>query len=373
MKRIWLRNTSLALACVALGVPLSAQAPGASAASTTTVAMVTVPYPMLGTNLTTEYVAAGTRPSDTVTVTDDVSDVIGAAVTTYMWGPLQAPVTDDCSALSLAQFDTKSPGVGTYADMISNLTGLWLSGNGSYTALGPVANTSACYGWTSVETFPEDATTTTTSSVPPTPTTTAPTPKRTTITCMRGKTIRKMTAVSPACPRGYKKTRTINCVRGKTTKTVTAVSPACPRGYRVKKTNPPTTTTTTISTQVARLASCGDCGAAALINADRASVGLPPLIVTEDDPSVELSALLFVSSADDPGNAAWLINPTLTARQAAALAVSEWWAEGSGPFGEAHGHYDNIANPNARYLSVSVAFQQAGTPAGPGWVVNASF
>jgi hypothetical protein len=345
MKRIWLRNTSLALACVALGVPLIAQAPGASAASTTTVAMVTVPYPMLGTNLTTEYVAAGTRPSDTVTVTDDVSDVIGAAVTTYMWGPLQAPVTDDCSALSLAQFDTKSPGVRTYADMISNLTGLWLSGNGSYTALGPVANTSACYGWTSVETFPEDATTTTTSSVPPTPTTTAPTPKRTTITCMRGKTIRKMTAVSPACPRGYKKTRTIN----------------------------PTTTTTTISTQVARLASCGDCGAAALINADRASVGLPPLIVTEDDPSVELSALLFVSSADDPGNAAWLINPNLTARQAAALAVSEWWAEGPGPFGEAHGHYDNIANPNARYLSVSVAFQPAGTPAGPGWVVNASF
>jgi hypothetical protein len=371
MTRIWVRYTLLALVCSAFGVPLMFQSPGAGAASTTAIA--TVPYPMLGTNLTTEYVVAGARPSDTVTVTDDVSDIVGAAVTTYMWGPLTAPVTHDCSALSLAQFDTKSAGVGTYTDMIPNLTGLWLSGNGSYTALGPVATTSACYGWTSVETFPEVDTTTTTSTVPPTTTTTTPTPKMTTITCVRGKTTKKVTAVSPTCPRGYEKIRIITCVRGKTTKKVTAVSPTCPRGYKVKKTNPPTTTTPTISTQLPGLASCGDCGAAALINADRASVGLPPLIVTEDDPSVELSALLFVSSADDPGNAAWLINPNLTARQAAALAVSEWWAEGPGPFGEAHGHYDNIANPNARYLSVSVAFQPAGTPAGPGWVVNASF
>jgi len=373
MKKIWVRNTSLALACMALGVPLMVEAPGA--ASSTPEATTTVPYPMLGTNLTTEYVAAGTQPSDTVMVTDDVNDVVGAAVTMYMWGPLQAPVTGDCSALSLAQFNAKSPGLGTYTDMILNLTGLWLSGNGSYTALGPVAITSACYGWTSVETFPEVDTTTTTSTVPPTTTTTTttPTPKITTITCVRGKTSKRVAAVSPACPRGYKKIRIVTCVRGKITKKVTGVGPTCPRGYKVKKTNPPITATKTISTQVAGLASCGDCGAAALINADRASVGLPPLIVTENDPSVELSALLFVSSADDPGNAAWRINPNLTARQAAALAVSEWWAEGPGPFGEAHGHYDNIANPNARYLSVSVAFQPAGTPAGPGWVVNASF
>jgi hypothetical protein len=371
MKRIWRRNTSLALVCIALGVPLMGQSP--SAAATPATANATVPYPMLGTNLTTEYVAAGAQPSDTVTVTDDVSDVVGAAITTYMWGPLTAPVTDDCSALSLAQFDTKSPGVGTYTNMIPNLTGLWLSGNGSYTALGPVATTSACYGWTSLETFPKDDTTTTTSTVPPTTTTIMPRSKKTTIACVRGKITKKVTAVSPACPSGYKKVRTITCMRGNNMRKVTAVSPACPSGYKVKRANPPTTTTTIVSSQVSGLTSCGDCGAAALINADRVSLGLPPLVVTEDSPGVELSALLFISEADDPGNAAWLINPALTAEQAAALAVSEWWAEGPGPAADGHGHYDAIVNPNYHYLTVAVAFQPKGTPCGPGWVVVAGF
>jgi len=347
------------------------EAPGA--ASSTPEATTTVPYPMLGTNLTTEYVAAGTQPSDTVMVTDDASGVVGAAVSTYMWGPLRAPVTDDCSAISLAQFDSKSPGVGTYTDMISNLTGLWLSGNGSYTALGPVAATSACYGWTSVETFPEDDTTTTTTTVSVTTTTTTPSPKKTTITCVRGKITKNVTAVSPKCPSEYKKTRTITCVRGKITKNVTAVSPKCPSGYRVKKVHSPTTTDTTISTPLAELATCGDCGVAALINADRVSLGLPPLVLIASAPGVELSALLFISGADDPGNAAWLINPALTAKQAAALAFSEWWAEGPGLAANGHGHYDAIVNPNYAYLSVAVAFQPAGTRLGPCWVVVASF
>jgi hypothetical protein len=371
--RIWERHVLLAVACIAMIIPLMIQGSGAGGASTVSSTTAILPYPMLGTNLTTEFVASGTQPSDTVTVTDDAGDVAGATVITYMWGPLPAPASDDCSALTLAQFDTESPGVGTYTDMVPNLTGLWLTGNGPYSALGPVATTSACYGWTSLETFPKDDTTTTTSTVPPTTTTIMPRSKKTTIACVRGKTTKKVTAVSPACPSGYKKVRTITCMRGNTIRKVTGVSPACPSGYKVKRANPPTTTTTIVSSQVSGLASCGDCGAAALINADRVSLGLPPLVVTEDSPSVELSALLFISEADDPGNAAWLINPALTAKQAAALAVSEWWAEGPGLAADGHGHYDAIVNPNYHYLTVAVAFQPKGTPCGPGWVVVAGF
>jgi hypothetical protein len=111
----------------------------------------------------------------------------------------------------------------------------------------------------------------------------------------------------------------------------------------------------------------------ALINADRASVGVGPLAIIEDNPVDELSALLFVSAADDPGIAAWNITSTDTPQQAAAAALDAWWAEGPGPFGAAHGHYDDIVNPNYTSVSVAVAFQSAGTPLGPCWVVVASF
>jgi hypothetical protein len=136
---------------------------------------------------------------------------------------------------------------------------------------------------------------------------------------------------------------------------------------------PVTTTTTTIPAANPGLASCGDCGVAALINADRASVGVAPLVIIEDNPVDELSALLFVSAFDDPGMAAWNIAPTDTPQQAAVSALDAWWAEGPGPFGTAHGHYDDIVNPNYTSISVSVAFQPAGTPFGPCWVVVASF
>jgi hypothetical protein len=39
----------------------------------------------------------------------------------------------------------------------------------------------------------------------PTPTATTPTVKKTTITCVKGKTVKKVTAVKPKCPAGYKK------------------------------------------------------------------------------------------------------------------------------------------------------------------------
>ena len=32
-----------------------------------------------------------------------------------------------------------------------------------------------------------------------------PTPKKTTITCIKGKTVKKVTAVKPVCPKDYKK------------------------------------------------------------------------------------------------------------------------------------------------------------------------
>jgi len=356
---------SLALACVALGVPLMVQSPGAAATPATGDA--TVPYPMLGTNLTTEYVAAGTQPSITVTAIDP-TDTPNTGVSEYLWGPVQVPTDGGCSTLTLAQFDTKSPGVGIYTSMIPNLLGTVVSASGPVSIVGPVAATAACYGWTT------PISGTAQSTPPTTTTTTAPVHVKSTITCVRGKTTKKVTAVSPKCPSGYKRASTISCVKGSVTKKVTAVSPKCPSGYKKKQSAPKSpVTTTTIPAPAAGLATCGNCGTAALINADRASVGVAPLVIVEDNPADELSALLFVSAADDPGMAAWNIAPTDTPQQAAIAAVDAWWAEGPGPFGAAHGHYDDIVNPNYTSISVAVAFQPAGTPFGPCWVVVASF
>ena len=340
MKAIWLRKMSLALACVALGVPLMVQSPGAAATSTT--ANATVPYPMLGANLTTEYVAAGTQPSITVTASDP-TDTPNTGVSEYLWGPLPVPTSGVCSTLTLVQFDTESPGVGVYTSMIPNLLGTVVSASGPVTIVGPVAATAGCYGWTT----PISGTA---ESISPTTTTTTTT---------------KVLAAAKT---------SVTCMRGRTTKKVTSVSPKCPSGYKEKKTAPKppvTTTTTTIPTPTSGLASCGDCGVAALINDDRATLGLHPLALINNAAGVELSALLFVSAADDPGIAAWNITPSDTPRQAAIAAVNAWWAEGPGLAVDGHGHYDAIVNPNYTSISVAVAFQPAGTPLGPCWVVVA--
>ena len=366
MKRISLRHTTIALAVIALGVALMSQTPGAGASTT-------VPYPMLGTNLTTEYVAAGTQPAIVVAASDP-TDTPNTGVSEYLWGPLHVPTSGNCSTLTLAQFDTESPGVGVYTSMIPNLLGTVVSASGSVTITGPAAATTGCYGWTTPITGSAESTSPTTTTT--TTTTTVPTLVRTTIICVRGKTIKKVTAVSPKCSRGYERASTILCVKGSSTRRVTAVSPKCPRGYKEKKSAPKppvTTTTTTIPSITAGLAPCGDCGVGALINADRAGVGVAPLAIIEDNPVDELSALLFVSAADDPGIAAWNITATDTPQQAAAAALDAWWSEGPGPFGAAHGHYDDIVNPNYTSISVAVAFQPAGTPLGPCWVVVASF
>jgi hypothetical protein len=370
MKRIWLRHMSLALTCVALGVPLMAQAPSASAALTPTVATATVPYPMLGTNLTTEYVAAGTQPSITVTASDPTGTP-NTGVSEYLWGPLQVPTSGVCSTLTLAQFDTASPGVGVYTSMIPNLLGTVVSASGPATIVGPVAATAGCYGWTTPITGTAESTSPTTTT---TTTTKVPAAAKTSITCMRGRTTKKVTSVSPKCPRGYKRALTISCIKGSATKKVTAVSPKCPSGYKDKKSAPKSpviTTTTTIPAPNPGLAPCGDCGVAALINADRATLGLHPLALINNAAGVELSALLFVSAADDPGIAAWNITATDTPQQAAVAAVNAWWAEGPGLAADGHGHYDAIVNPNYTSISVAVAFQPAGTPLGPCWVVVA--
>jgi len=365
MKRIWLRNTSLALVCVALGIPLMDQSP--SVAATPATANATVPYPMLGTNFTTEYVAAGTQPSIIVAASDP-TDTPNTGVSEYLWGPVQVPTAGDCSTLTLAQFDTESPGVGIYTSMIPNLLGTVVSASGPVSIVGAVAATAACYGWTTPISGTAEST------PPTTTTTTAPAHVKSTITCVRGKTTKKVTAVSPKCPSGYKRASTISCVKGSATGEVTAVSPRCPHGYKKKKSapkSPVTTTTTTIPAPKPGLASCGDCGVAALINADRATLGLPPLALINSAAGVELSALLFVSSADDPGIAAWNITPSDTPRQAAITAVNAWWAEGPGLAADGHGHYDAIVNSNYTSISVAVAFQPAGTPLGPCWVVVA--
>jgi hypothetical protein len=323
---------------------------------------------MLGTNLTTEYVAAGAQPSITVTASDP-TDTPNTGVSEYLWGPMQVPTSGDCSTLTLAQFDTESPGVGVYTSMIPNLLGTVVGASGPATIVGPVAATAGCYGWTTPITGTAESNSPTTTT-----TTTVPAAVRTTITCMRGRTTKKVAAVSPKCPSGYKRASTISCVRGLTTRKVTAVSPKCPSGYREKKSAPKSpvpTTTTTIPAPTSGLSSCGDCGVAALINADRATLGLSPLALINNAAGVELSALLFVSASDDPGIAAWNIAPTDTPRQAAIAAVDAWWAEGPGLATDGHGHYDAIVNPNYTSISVAVAFQPAGTPLGPCWVVVA--
>ncbi len=60
------------------------------------------------------------------------------------------------------------------------------------------------------------------------------TQKKTTISCQKGSTVRKVTAVNPKCPTGFKKQTTITCVKGKSTKKVTALNPKCPAGFRKK-------------------------------------------------------------------------------------------------------------------------------------------
>ena len=67
----------------------------------------------------------------------------------------------------------------------------------------------------------------------------------TSINCLKGKTVRVVSAAKPVCPAGYAKTNlkvvngklaptTITCVKGFLTKRVTGVLPSCPAGYRRK-------------------------------------------------------------------------------------------------------------------------------------------
>ena len=67
----------------------------------------------------------------------------------------------------------------------------------------------------------------------------------TTINCLKGKTVRVVTAARPVCPAGYAKTSlkvvngklaptSITCVKGFLVKRVTGVLPSCPAGYRRK-------------------------------------------------------------------------------------------------------------------------------------------
>lgn len=57
---------------------------------------------------------------------------------------------------------------------------------------------------------------------------------KSTISCVRGKMVRKVAGVLPRCPSGYRQLSSISCVRGKSIKKVTAVSPRCPVGFRRK-------------------------------------------------------------------------------------------------------------------------------------------
>lgn len=57
---------------------------------------------------------------------------------------------------------------------------------------------------------------------------------KTTISCIKGKTVKKVGGVLPKCPGGYKLIKRITCVRGKIVKAEAGVSPRCPAGYKRK-------------------------------------------------------------------------------------------------------------------------------------------
>jgi hypothetical protein len=71
----------------------------------------------------------------------------------------------------------------------------------------------------------------------PTPSVTPTTPAaKVTFYCLKGSTLKKLSASVAKCPTGYKlvKPITITCVKGNLTKKVTAVNAKCPTGYRLK-------------------------------------------------------------------------------------------------------------------------------------------
>lgn len=55
---------------------------------------------------------------------------------------------------------------------------------------------------------------------------------RVTISCVKGRSVVKISGVSPRCPIGFKKLVTITCLKGTSTKKVTAATPRCPAGYK---------------------------------------------------------------------------------------------------------------------------------------------
>jgi len=57
---------------------------------------------------------------------------------------------------------------------------------------------------------------------------------KTAISCIKGKTVKKVGGVLPKCPGGYKLLQRITCVKGKIVKAETGVSPRCPTGYKRK-------------------------------------------------------------------------------------------------------------------------------------------
>ena len=78
------------------------------------------------------------------------------------------------------------------------------------------------------------STTSTTSTTAAPTTTTIAVASKIKIVCVKGSKIRRVTAVKPKCPSGFKKKTTIVCVKGSTTKRVAAVKPKCPSGFKKK-------------------------------------------------------------------------------------------------------------------------------------------
>jgi hypothetical protein len=93
------------------------------------------PTPSLSSQVSASDQAPGTRLTDSVVVNGDDSE--SGFIQATLYGPVTPPASMSCSDLSLAQFEA-SP---------SQVITVGISGNGTYSVIGPEETATGCYAW----------------------------------------------------------------------------------------------------------------------------------------------------------------------------------------------------------------------------------
>jgi hypothetical protein len=94
-----------------------------------------MPTPSLSSQVSASDQAPGTRLTDSVVVSGDDSE--SGLIQATLYGPVTPPASMSCSDLSLAEFET-SP---------SQVITVGISGNGTYSVIGPEETATGCYAW----------------------------------------------------------------------------------------------------------------------------------------------------------------------------------------------------------------------------------